>query len=356
MILTPSAGWLARDFAGETAIDARVIPLLLAIRRVGSLAAAARDCGVPYRSAWALIEEAERSIGAPVANLVRGKGATLTPLAERWLAAHQEAAAVLAARVKPIAAGAASAPDRAFEVRIAASHDIALAQLRDRWRAQHRVEVVFHGSAESLDAYRAGSVDVAGFHVAEGRRRDDPLLARLDPARDAVLRFLTRSQGLIVGKGQARRVRSLADVAARRLAIVNRQPGSGTRVLFDRLLAEAGIEGSSLSGYGTEEFTHAAVAATVAAGRADVGFGIEAAARQLGLGFVPLATEHYRFVCLARALHAPAIAAFRALLRDDATRAVVTPLPGYRLDRPGTIAPFASTATRARAARSSRRE
>lgn len=226
-------------------------------------------------------------------------------------------------------------------LRVCASHDIALAQLRDRWRVAHAVALEFHGSAASLDLYKSGRAHVAGFHIAVGRH-DEPLLASLDASRDCVLRFLTRAQGLIVPRGNPRRVRGIEDVVAKRLTIINRQPGSGTRLLFDRLLARAHIAPGILAGYSTEEFTHAAVAATVAAGRADVGFGIRAAAAQFGLGFVPIVTERYLFALARATLESAPIVAFRALLASRATRAVVTPLPGYALDAPGTLHPLRS--------------
>ncbi len=215
----------------------------------------------------------------------------------------------------------------------------ALAQLKDRWRIGHGIALEFHGSAESLDAFHGGQAELAGFHVESGARQvSDPLLARLEPSRDALLRFLTREQGLIVPRGNPKRVRSLTDLASKRLAIVNRQPSSGTRLLFDRLLARAGVDPTTLAGHSNEEFTHAAVAATIAAGRADAGFGIRAAAAQFGLAFLPMVSERYLFACRRRALDSAKVQAFRALLASDATRAVVTPLPGYRLDQPGRLA------------------
>jgi molybdate transport repressor ModE-like protein len=337
--LAALSAWVLQDAdgSGGQVVDARVLPLLRSIEELGTLVAAAPAAGVPYRTAWAVLEQAEEEIGAPLVELTRGRGALLTPFAKHWLAADAEALRALArvpaldaepARVRP-------SRRRVPPLRIAASHDIALAQLRDRWRVAHDILLEFHGSAESLDAMQAGQADLAGFHVAvdglSGRERD-PLLARLDPARDAVLPFLTRTQGLILPRGNPRRVKSLGDVAAKRLSIVNRQPGSGTRILFDRLLARAGIDAAALPGYSNEEFTHAAVAATIAAGKAEAGFGIHAAAAQFGLAFVPLVTERYLFACRRRIVDTPRVLAFRALLAGSATRAVVKPLPGYALE------------------------
>jgi molybdate transport repressor ModE-like protein len=337
--LTALPAWVLRDADGNggQVVDARVVPLLRAIARLGTLVAAAPAAGVPYRTAWAVLEQAEEEIGAPLVELTRGRGALLTPFARRWLAADAEAMEALAGvpslDAEPVRARAAPKP--APPLRIAASHDIALAQLRDRWRVAHDVVLEFHGSAESLGAWHAGQADLAGFHVTVDARsapESDPLLARLDPARDVLLPFIRRVQGLILPRGNPRRVKSVADVAAKRLTIVNRQPGSGTRILFDRLLARAGVDPASLPGYTNEEFTHAAVAATVAAGKADAGFGIQSAAAQFGLAFVPLASERYLFACRRRILGTPRVAAFRALLASPATRAVVKPLPGYALE------------------------
>jgi putative molybdopterin biosynthesis protein len=340
--LTPEIAWRVEGGReGPTSVDTRVLRLLDAIGEHGSLAGAARSVAMPYRTAWALLEAAERSLGTPLAALSRGRGAALTPFARSWLAESASAASLLSARGTAIELGtprAAASRHAPGLLKIAASHDIALAQLKDRWRVAHAIALEFHGSAESLDAYRSGRAKVAGFHVATvAHGETEPLLARLDPSRDAVFRFLRRAQGLIVARGNPRRVRGVADLVAKRLTIVNRQPGSGTRLLFDRLLARAGIAAESVAGYSNEEFTHAAVAATVSSGRADAGFGIRAAAAQFGLGFVPIVTEHYLFACARRELESPRVVAFRELLASRATRAVVTPLPGYALDSPGKL-------------------
>lgn len=340
--LIPVTSWEAQgDGRAARAVDARVLPLLRGVAQTGSLMGAARACGVPYRTAWGVVEDAGQALGTPLATLARGRGASLTPIARRWLEVDDEARNTLDAKTLAVEIrtsskrGASKSPAL---VKVAASHDIALAQLKDRWRIAHGVALEFHGSAESLDVYRAGQAELAGFHVIDAHDGADPLLARLDVSRDALLRFLTREQGVIVARGNPHRVRTLTDLAAKRLSIVNRQPGSGTRLLFDRLLARCGCDPSAINGYSNEEFTHAAVAATIAAGRADAGFGIRAAAAQFKLAFLPLVTERYLFVCRRRALESATIEAFRALLASPATRAVVTPLPGYALDRPGDVA------------------
>jgi putative molybdopterin biosynthesis protein len=214
-----------------------------------------------------------------------------------------------------------------------------LTELRESWRADQAIDVEFHGSAASLARYVEGAVDVAGFHIALDRRGGrEILLSLLRPGRDAAIRFLHRTQGLILPRGNPQRVRTLRDVASRRLRFVNRQPGSGTRILLDRLLAADALPAERIAGYAVEEFTHAAVAATIASGRADAGFGLEAAAAAFGLAFVPVAQERYLFACRKRAANSASVARFRALLASPETRAVVDRLAGYALDAPGALA------------------
>jgi len=344
--LAPTIGWTVAG-QGESAVDARVLPLLRAIADAGTLTAAAARVGVSYRSAWGILTDNARLVGAPLAVLERGRGARLAPLGEKLLAADTSARQLLEVHGHSLRLGVRGVPARVATVarlRVAASHDLVLARLRPEWRERHGVELEFHGSAEGLERYAGGDVQLAGFHMPlDGARGGGILLAQLRPDRDVLVRFLRRAQGLILPKGNPRRVRSLRDVVDRGLRFVNRQPGSGTRILVDRLLAAARIRPAAVDGYSTEEFTHAAVAATIKAGKADAGFGLQAAAAEFGLAFVPVVQESYFFACRRRSLRTDAVGAFRALLADADTRAVVARLPGYALDAPGALAELART-------------
>lgn len=333
--LHATIGWRLSGRPGE-ALDARAVELVALAAQHGSLAAAARAAGMPYRTAWALVADAERTLGHRLLLFERGIGAKPAALGRRILEARAEALRLLDAQ-----RGALDVPlghervahDRAA-LRVAASHDLVLAQLRDAWARRHGVALAFHGSAEAIELYLSGRADLAGFHVASGsdpRLPEDPLLVRLDPGRDAVLPFVVRMQGLILARGNPAGIRTLAEVASKRLRFVNRQPGSGTRIALERLLARDRIDPDAIVGWSHEEFTHAAVAATVAAGEADAGFGIQAAAAQLGLAFVPLLEERYAFACRRRELSDPRLRAFRRLIASQTVASVVSPLPGYRL-------------------------
>jgi molybdate-binding protein len=118
---------------------------------------------------------------------------------------------------------------------------------------------------------------------------------------------------------------------------INRQPGSGTRLLFDLMLQKQGMQAGSIHGYEQCEFTHAAVAAYVASGMADAGFGVETPARRFKLDFIPSQTERYFLLCDERVFDTPDVQQILGILRSDAFKAAVNQLPGYRADEAGTV-------------------
>jgi molybdate-binding protein len=146
-----------------------------------------------------------------------------------------------------------------------------------------------------------------------------------------------RDQGFILPRGNPARVRNFADLARKRLRFVNRQRGSGTRVLIDRLLSDEGIDHGALLGYANEEFTHAAVAATVACGAADAGFGLRAAAADHGLAFVPRVREHYYLAVRAKALATREVGGLIEALRGAGFARIAGRLPGYRCAGAGAV-------------------
>ena len=152
------------------------------------------------------------------------------------------------------------------------------------------------GSLGGLLALRRGEAHIAGTHLLdeETGEYNVSFVRRYVPNEDIVLVTLVhRVQGLIVPPGNPKSIESLDDLTRRGVRFVNRQRGSGTRVLLDYLLREGGIEPSDISGYEREEFTHLAVAAAVAGDVVDVGMGVLSAAKALGVDFVPLSTERY---------------------------------------------------------------
>ena len=146
-----------------------------------------------------------------------------------------------------------------------------------------------------------------------------------------------RRQGLIVRRGNPKRLRDVADLARPGVRMVNRQRGSGTRALFEFLLTQARIDRNALLGYGDEETTHSAVAALVAGRQADAGFGLETAASRFALDFVPVATERYFLAFEAASVKRKDVRSLLDAAADAGFRAAVDALPGYRACEEGLL-------------------
>ena len=395
---TPAVAWSMEVVpavtvqAGDDALDLLELGRLLrALADTSRIGQAAETVGVSYRSAWGRLALAERLLGVPLVERVKGHGSRLSAsgadlvralrLFER--AGRRQLDAPLQSLREAVdqLTGAPEPP-----VRIAASHDLLLqeilglereggappdgpdaaghdeaasgeaapgeaapgeatgaeerasgraggdtggtasgrgpgqrrstARLRaPRWSAR------FIGSEDALAALMAGQADIAGFHLPEPlpAPAERPEVFRLPGYFvEAVVR---REQGLIVACGNPKRVRDVADLARSGIRFVNRQRGAGTRTWFDRLLRERGLSPAGIRGYEREEFTHYAVAASVAAGLADAGFGLRAAADQLGLDFISIGMERYYLCGLQHWRNHPRVRALIHELRARATRA-----------------------------------
>jgi len=346
MKLVPTLSWTIPTEPPE-ALDERLLPLLAAIARTGSLAHAVAHCAMSYRAGWGLLRDYRRALGVELVRLERGRGASLASAGEQLVEATAAAARRLA-RIAPALAIEVGADLRPTghappaRLRIAASHDLALAALRDALPAAAalELELSFMGSLLALQTFAQGNADMAGFHVPMGVRAAKeraPFLRWLSARRDRLIRFVDREQGLILPHGNPGRVKSFRDIAARELRFVNRQRGSGTRLLIERRVADEGLEPEVLAGYANEEFTHAAVAATVASGGADAGFGLRAAAAEYGLAFVPLVRERYFLAVRAAEVERPAVARLIDSLRSPLFARLAARLPGYQVAAAGAL-------------------
>jgi putative molybdopterin biosynthesis protein len=346
MRVVPALTWSLEGESAE-ALDARLLPLLRAIAASASLAAAVVDCRISYRAAWGLLREYQRKLGEPLVLLERGRGASLTPSGERLLGAERAATRRLARVLPGLAVEIGSKPLRGEqtamqELRAAASHDLVLAALANRLPAAFglTLELSFMGSLHALREFAEGRVDVAGFHVPIARRPDadhGAMLRGLRARRDRLIRFVDRDQGLILPKGNPAQVRSFRDIADRKLRFINRQRGSGTRIEIDQLITRERIDGSDIIGYDNEEFTHRAVAATVASGSADAGFGLRAAAAEHRLAFLPLVRERYFLAVRARAVENAPVARLIKALRSQEFARIARGFAGYKADSAGSV-------------------
>ena len=197
------------------------------------------------------------------------------------------------------------------------------------------------GSLGGLLALRRGEAHLAGTHLLdeESGEYNVSYVRRYVPNEDIVLVTLVhRVQGLIVAPGNPKTIESLDDLTRGDVRFVNRQRGSGTRVLLDYLLRHSGIAPERVAGYEREEFTHLAVAAAVAGGVADVGAGVLSAARALGMDFVPLSTERYDLAIPKQYHNSPLLEPLLSLIRSDDFKRKVDALGGYDTTATGHVA------------------
>jgi molybdate transport repressor ModE-like protein len=329
--------------------SARLLVLLDRIRRTGSIASASREAGVSYRNAWGMLARWEASFGHPLLIPARGLGTRLTPFASRLLELDAQVRELLAphmiAAAEQMAQGLADAvtPARAVP-RLDASHDLALALLPARMEKKgHPLELQFRGSLDSLASFAEERCEIAGFHCPEGAagaslwQQYKPYLR---PRQQILIRLAKRSQGILVAPGNPKKLHGIHDLARPNVRFLNRQSGAGTRLLLDWLLRQNGIAARAIAGYDEVEMTHSAVAAMIASGHADAGLGVEAAARQFDLGFVPLLKEDYYLVARRELLRQPFFESLLAILKGNAFRRAVRALPGYDAAGCGTEASF----------------
>ena len=333
---------LSKD-AGSALIRNPLPELLQAVAENGSISGAARALDLSYRHVWGALKRWEDQLGGELVTWGKGQAAQLSEFGAKLLWAERQAQARLTPQIAALHADLERAFAVAFDpdahvLTMYASHDDALATLRT-YAATHsdvsplHLDIRFTGSVDAIRALNEGRCTLAGFHTVE-QPATDSLTARtykplLKPGLHKIIGFARRTQGLMVAPGNPLALHSLADVARTGARFVNRARGTGTRVLIDDLLAQAGVEPTAVAGYELTEPSHAAIAQAIAAGGADAGMGIEMAARARGLDFVPLVHERYHLACLKASLDQPATQALRTLLRTSDWQAHMAALPGY---------------------------
>ncbi len=233
--------------------------------------------------------------------------------------------------------------DLATTILVVGSHDLALdllAQFLKEKAPLYDLSTAHVGSLSGLVAIREGLAHLAGTHLfdPESGEFNIPYLKQYLPETPVKLvHFAFREQGLILPRGNPKGIRSLEDLVREDVRFINRQPGAGTRVLLDYYLEKLGINPSQIKGYEEEETTHLGVAIAVATGRADVGLGIRAAARLLGLDFLPLFEERYDLLVRADFYSSPIFALIQEVLTSSSFREQVLALGGYEVSRMGEL-------------------
>ncbi len=226
---------------------------------------------------------------------------------------------------------------------VTGSHDPLIDEIADIMRvagSAYYLSSSHVGSTGGLIAVKRGEAHTGGTHLLDEQTGlyNTPYLQKHFTENEAVLiHCVNRQQGLMLQNGNPKNICSLKDIAADNVSYVNRQKGSGTRVLLDYLLQKDNIDKANIYGYEREEFTHTAVAALVAAGSADCGMGIYSAAKIYSLDFIPLCNEQYDFVMLKENIELPMIKEFIAILKSREFARRISAMGGYELNRPGEI-------------------
>jgi putative molybdopterin biosynthesis protein len=181
---------------------------------------------------------------------------------------------------------------------ISGSHDLALEHLANALKPHLQLITLPVGSLDGLVNLRQGFSHCAGAHLLDASGEyNTPYVRHLFPDRPVTLITLAyRTQGLLVAPGNPKGIHALADLTRKGIAFINRNPGSGTRVWFDRELQRIGLPASAIRGYESFVHTHSQAAQTIVNRIADVTLGIQAAAHEYGLGFIPLFDERYDLV------------------------------------------------------------
>jgi len=341
---------ISRD--SDSPLDTAVLlTLLTSIQETGSIANAAKLIGSSYRHTWGLLRDAEKMFGHPLIQTGRGRGSSLMPLAEKLIWADRR----VAARLSPILESLSSELEWELSkavagqpqvIRLNASHGFAVAALLNQLNERHLpVELRYRNSADAVAALAHQECDLAGFHVPLGEFEDAAMAVYsqwLDQDKHCLIHLAVRNQGLMVAPGNPKQITGLRDLSRDGVQFVNRQTGSGTRMLLELMLDKEELSASAIDGFETAEFTHSAIAAFIASGMADVGFGVQTAAERFGLDFIPLIRERYFFAVSTEAMKDPLMQQVLGILQSDAFREIVNQLAGYDGSDTGSILPLST--------------
>ena len=229
-------------------------------------------------------------------------------------------------------------------VLIVGSHDLALTILTDlvKQRTDNiEFDIVHAGSLGGLIALQEDRAHLAGIHLLdeETGEYNYPFIKRILPGREvAVVHLVYRIQGLMFARGNPRNIKGISDLIRKDITFVNRQKGSGTRVLLDIQLRQLGINPEEIKGYDKEMETHLAVGLSISRGEADVALGIEAAARSCDIDFTPLFRERYDLVIPISSYRDKLLKPLLDTVVSEEFKEVVNKAGGYDTSQTGTTA------------------
>jgi molybdenum cofactor synthesis domain-containing protein len=237
-------------------------------------------------------------------------------------------------------------PEKALHNRLLAigSHDLAIDMLASsiKERSEGRITISSSniGSMGGLLAIERGIAHFAGSHLldtATGDFNRSYIKRYLKKTAVTLVTLVHRWQGLMIAKGNPKSISGISDLIRPDVAFINRQAGSGTRILLDYELQKSGINASQIAGYRSEEYTHMSIAMAVASGRADVGLGIMASAKALDLDFIPISRERYDLVIPSDLLDDERIELLLEIIRSKSFAEHMLALGGYEVEETGKV-------------------
>lgn len=223
------------------------------------------------------------------------------------------------------------------------SHDIVLDYIANILREEDketRLSSAHVGSFSGIMAIKRGECHIAPIHIldADTGVYNLPILNKYFNIDDVVLlKGIKREQGLMIRKDNDKNILSIDDLKRDDITFINRQKGSGTRILFDYLLSQRAIEPKLIKGYEFEVTTHMMVASSVFSNTVDCGLGVRSAAQIFDLDFIPIGYEDYDFLILKSALNSKQVKDFICVLKGDKFKEIVMSLGGYKIDHTGEI-------------------
>lgn len=268
-----------------------------------------------------------------ITTMVKADGVLRIPPPDEGLNAGQEVEVEL---LRP-------AEEIAHTILFTGSNDLTIGVLDDQLRAHYpelRISASNIGSLGGLVALKRQEAHIIGTHLldpATGQYNLPDLKKQKLLSQVVVMNLVIREQGLIVPKGNPKKIKGIKDLARKDVTFINRQPGAGTRILLDYKLAKLKIAPQQVKGYEREEVTHMAVAVAVASELADTGLGVKSAAKALGLDFIPVEREDYDLVFLKDFFHSDMGQQLVEVIRSAAFTRAVEALDGYDTKKTGTI-------------------
>ena len=303
--------------------------LLKSVEQGKTLAAAAKDLNVSYRTVWNELKETEQELGCKFLDRIKGHGSRITPAGRLLISSLERLDLQLAGETQRLADDIgmklANHIKKKFDQFIFCSSNDPLIELISPKFDEIEFETM--GSGHALDRLLEEKASIAGFHVSDPQEIKG-IQDHLQRRNLTVVPLMQRVQGLILAKRNPLKIKSVRDLARPEVRFINRQKGAGTRLLLDRLLEREGLKTKQIKGYAHEEFTHNAIATSILAGQADAGMGLQYIAKEYGLHFIPIETETFYLAMKPQLRENKTIRAFIKSVQNHSNKT-----PGYQAIR-----------------------